>query len=55
MKDMKIAINADQPLDEVCEELERLGYRRAKDMRSPSECLVTFSDGVIDYFYGGKA
>lgn len=27
MKNMKIAINADQPLDEVCEELERLGYR----------------------------
>lgn len=28
IKDMKIEINEDQPILEVCKELDRLGYRR---------------------------
>lgn len=53
MKNLKIEINAEQPLDEVVKELERLGYRKASDMWRPTKCLVTFKDGLIDWFYGG--
>lgn len=43
-KNMKIEINAEQPLGEVCKELERLGYKPYQPSVS-NECAYTWSDG----------
>lgn len=49
-KNMKIAINAEQPLDAVFEELERLGYKKWRwggfiDERFKDCSIRTFDDG----------
>ena len=51
MENMKIEIKADQPLDEVVMELERLGHR-INSIHKPSDVrmLETWEDGaVLDY------
>lgn len=49
MKTMKIEINAEQPLDEVVRELERLGYYKLDKLR-PWDCFIyTFDEGL---YYG---
>ncbi|TCM62330.1 hypothetical protein EC844_12558 [Acinetobacter calcoaceticus] len=45
MKNMKIEINAEQPLDEVVMELERLGYGLWDNADSPS-FVVTHRNGL---------
>ena len=54
-KNMKIAITPEQPLDEVVRDLERLGYRWCVDTKHnySTKCIVTFTNGLFDFFYGG--
>lgn len=54
-KNMKIEINESQPLDDVVKELERLGYRWCVDTKHncPTKCIVTFTNGLFDFFHGG--
>lgn len=47
LKNMKIAINDQQPLDEVVRELERLGYRQhIWEPHIKTEYVVGFGSGV---------
>ena len=50
MKNMKIEINAEQPLDEVVRELERLGY--VKDCDYGKKFVYANGDGSFDCFIG---
>ena len=54
-KSMKIEVNAEQPLDEIVGEFERLGYRWCVDTKHnySTKCIVTFTNGFFDFFYGG--
>ena len=54
-KNMKIKVNAEQPLDEIVMELERLGCRWCVDTKHnySTKCIVTFTNGFFDFFYGG--
>ena len=53
MRNMKIEINEQQPLDEVVEELERLGYKRNKrQRRGRVRFVIADSDGVTTNWFG---
>lgn len=41
MKNMKIEINADQPLDEVVMELERLGFEKSETYDNSKTQMIT--------------
>lgn len=45
MKNMKIEINKDQPLDDICKEVERLGYKPYQPY-CDAECVYTWADGL---------
>ena len=46
-KNMKIAINEQQPLDDVVKELERLGYKKYNDLMSKKPIVVeAYVDGI---------
>lgn len=47
MKNMKIEINKDQPLDEVVSELERLGYKCGYKTGLVAKRVNTFADGYF--------
>ena len=55
-KNMKIEVNAEQPLDDIVGELERLGYRWCVDTKHnySTKCIVTFTNGSFDFFYGAS-
>lgn len=48
-KNMKIEINAEQPLDDVVKELERLGFRVGFYSEYPKS-IETYSDGEFDMY-----
>ena len=50
MKNMKIAVNKNQPLDEIVGELERLGYKK---MRWGGFIIDAFNDCSIRVFEDG--
>lgn len=54
-RNLKIAINDQQPLDEVVRTLEYKGYRWGIDVRHnyQTNCIIAFSTGIFDYFRGG--
>ena len=57
MKNMKIEINAEQPIDEVVKELERLGYKKQAWLNHQKEVIATFATGVysnFNYFYNSE-
>jgi hypothetical protein len=49
---LKIAINDQQPLDEVVKELERLGYFLEHKSSDDVSCIVTFDDGAYHLYEG---
>ena len=49
MKNMKIEVNSEQPLDEIVKELERLGYEESRASKSLSSKFIYASD--CGYFY----
>ena len=52
---MKIEVNEGQPIEDVMRVLERLGYRWCVDTKHnySTKCIVTFTNGFFDFFYGG--
>lgn len=48
MKNMKIEINDEQPLSEVVEELDRLGYKRKFGLCERSIFVCTFGKIFVD-------
>lgn len=47
---MKIEVNKDQPLDEVVNELERLGYKAGFTYTTYIYSIESYSDGVYDFY-----
>ena len=45
MKNMKIEVNAEQPLDEIVKELERLGYTKLSGTKSKPGYVIVTNDG----------
>lgn len=54
-QNLKIAITDEVHLKAVCDVLESMGYRWCNDAKhnKPTKHIITFSDGLFDYFYGG--
>ena len=51
-KNMKIEVNAEQPLDEIVGELERLGYKQNKrQRRGRVRFVIADSDGVTTNWF----
>lgn len=51
MKNMKIAVTAEQPLDEIVAELEKRGYRRWRwNSLIYTGCIRSFDDGTYSNF-----
>lgn len=48
-RNLKIAINDQQPLDEVVRELERLGYKQAKEKPDNFNMIYAGSSGYYTY------
>lgn len=49
MQNLKIAINEEQPLDEVVKELERLGYKKDYVSFNPVRVVITWGGiGIYD-------
>lgn len=49
-KNMKIEVNAEQPLDDIVGELERLGYRvELKTSKNPKS-ICTYGDGTYHVY-----
>ena len=53
MRNMKIEINKQQPLDEVVAELERLGYTKSITYQgdSDSTIIATYNGGFSDWLF----
>lgn len=53
MRNMKIEV--ENNLGEIVFELERLGYKWSikSNHSKATDVILTFSDGLFDYFYGG--
>lgn len=52
-KNMKIAINEQQPLDEVVKELERVGYMVEHKTVMVVKCICTYADGTMHLYMQG--
>ena len=49
-KNLKIEVNAEQPLDEIVKELERLGYKTTRKQWGLINIVETYSDGVYCFY-----
>lgn len=49
-RNLKIAINDQQPLDEVVRELERLGYKKEYITKDIPQSVKTLDCGFFKYF-----
>ena len=50
-KSMKFDISKSGEFDLVIDELLKMGYKTQKRVGSPTKFLITFNNGLIDYFY----
>lgn len=50
MENMKIEINEFQPVEEICVELERLGYSRSVSISNP-RVVITWNNSKTYSFY----
>ena len=49
-RNLKIAINDQQPLDEVVKELERLGYKAGFTYKVHIRSVEAYQDGIYDFY-----
>lgn len=54
-KNMKIAINDQQPLDEVVKELERLRFKRGYLAIDKTDCICTYGSSFNGYAFNSYA
>ena len=50
-KSMKFDISKSGEFDFIIDELLKMGYRTPKRAGSPTKFLITFNNGLMDYFY----
>ena len=50
-KNMKFDISKSGEFDLIIDELLKMGYRTPKRAGSPTKFLITFNNGLMDYFY----
>ena len=48
---MKIDISKSGEFDLIIDKLLKMGYRKPKLIGSPTKFLITFNNGLMDYFY----
>ena len=50
-KSMKFDISKSGEFDLIVDELLKRGYKKPKRIGSPTKFLITFNNGLMDYFY----
>ena len=50
-KSMKFDISKSSEFDLVIDELLKIDYKTPKRVGSPTKFLITFNNGLMDYFY----